>query len=80
MIIRVSPQWQLTIPKALRPPLGAVRQMEARIEQRALVLRPLMAESVEAAARQFAPHGITAEVLFEAFRVIEAKRLKAAAS
>jgi bifunctional DNA-binding transcriptional regulator/antitoxin component of YhaV-PrlF toxin-antitoxin module len=78
MIIRISPQWQLTIPSAFRPQLGLARRMEARVERGALVLRPVISDSVADVARHFAPEGITPEVLWEAMRVVEAKRRKAA--
>ncbi|MBV1800174.1 hypothetical protein [Siccirubricoccus sp. G192] len=45
MIIKVSPQGQVTIPRALRARLGDVRRMEARIEREALVLRPILADN-----------------------------------
>ncbi|MDB5374846.1 MAG: hypothetical protein JWP04_3488 [Belnapia sp.] len=74
MIIRISPQWQVTIPKAFRQRIGAARQMEARMEQAALVLRPVLAPSPDWVEQRFAAEGITREVLWEAMRVIEQRR------
>ena len=78
MIIRISPQWQLTIPTAFRLQLGLTRRMEARLEKGALVLRLVISDSVREVARHCAPEGITPEVLWEAMRVVEARRRKAA--
>ena len=74
MIIRISPQWQVTIPKAFRPPLGNAGQLEAQLEDGALVLRPVLAPSAGWVERHFAPEGITREVLWEAMRLIEDRR------
>lgn len=74
MVIRISPQWQVTIPKAFRPQLGSNGRLEARMEDGALVLRPVLAPSVDWAERHFAPEGITREVLWEAMRLIESRR------
>jgi hypothetical protein len=77
MLVRVSPQWQITIPTALRPAFGQARQAEARMEHGVLVVRPVIAPSPDWVENQFAPQGITKEVLWEAMRVIEARRRKA---
>ncbi len=77
MIIRISPQWQLSIPKAIRPHLGATKQLEARMEDNVLMLRPVLAASVEGLVEALAPEGMTREVLYEAMRLIEARRRKA---
>lgn len=80
MIIRVSPQWQVTIPKSLRARLGQPRQMEARLDRMSLVLTPILMPSVEAAERELRPEGITAEVLVVAMDLVAARRRKAAAA
>lgn len=74
MVIRISPQWQVTIPKAFRPQLGSGGRLEARMEDGALVLRPVLAPSADWAERHFAPEGITREVIWEAMRLIESRR------
>ena len=74
MVIRISPQWQVTIPKAFRPQLGSTGQLEAQLEEGALVLRPVLAPSAGWVERHFAPEGITREVLWEAMRLIESRR------
>lgn len=79
MIIKVSPQGQVTIPKALRAKLGEPRRMEARVEREALVLRPVLAESPEAGEQLWGKEGITAEVLWQAIRLLDARRLREAA-
>jgi hypothetical protein len=78
MIIRISPQWQLTIPKALREQFGPARLVEARMERMTLMLSPITAPSVPTAARAWAPEGITAEVLMEALALVARRRRKAA--
>ncbi|MFC7475618.1 hypothetical protein ACFQS7_14695 [Dankookia sp. GCM10030260] len=80
MIIRVSPQWQVTIPKSLRARLGKPRQMEARIDRASLVLTPILMDSVESAERSLRPEGITAEVLVLAMDLVAARRRKQAAA
>ena len=74
MVIRISSQWQVTIPKAFRPQLGSSGQLEAQFEQGALVLRPVLAPSADWAEQHFAPEGITREVIWEAMRLIESRR------
>lgn len=78
MIIRVSPQWQVTIPAEFRREFGAAKQVEAGMENQALILRPILADSVDAADRLYAPQGITREVLYEAVLLVEKRRQQAA--
>ena len=80
MIIRVSPQWQVTIPKSLRARLGAPKQMEARLDRMSLVLTPIIMDSPQAAEAALRPEGITAEVLLVAMDIVAARRRKAAAA
>ena len=80
MIIRVSPQWQVTIPKSLRTRLGSPKQMEARLDRMSLVLTPIVMDSVETAERALRPEGITAEVLVMAMDLVAARRRKQAAA
>ena len=80
MIIRVSPQWQVTIPKALRARLGAPRQMEARLDRLYLVLTPILMDSPQAAEQALRPDGVTAEVILVAMDIVAARRQKAAAA
>ena len=77
MLVRASPQWQLTIPKALRARFGPVQQAEINLEDGVLMVRPVVAPSPDWVERQYAPQGITKEVLWEAMRVIEGRRRKA---
>jgi hypothetical protein len=77
MLIRVSPQWQITIPSALRGEFGQVAQAEVRMERGVMMVRPVIAPSADWVESNFAPQGITKEVLWEAMRVIEGKRRKA---
>ena len=79
MLVRVSPQWQITIPTALRARFGQTRQAKVRLENGVLMVRPVIASSADWVESQFAPQGITKEVLWEAMRVIEARRRKAGA-
>lgn len=74
MIIRISPQWQVTIPAGFRREFGAARQLEARMENQALIPRTILADSVEAADRLYAPQGITRGVLYEAMLLVEKRR------
>jgi bifunctional DNA-binding transcriptional regulator/antitoxin component of YhaV-PrlF toxin-antitoxin module len=77
MLIRISPQWQITIPKALRQHFGPARQAEARIESMALVLRPVLATTIAEGEEIFAPQGITTEVLVAAMGLVERRRREA---
>lgn len=78
MLVRVSPQWQITIPKALRRRFGQVRQAELRMEDGVLMVRPVLAPSAEWVESSFAPQGITREVIWEAMGLIEARRRRKA--
>jgi hypothetical protein len=74
MLIRISPQWQITIPKAFRERFGPSRQAEARFERMALVLRPVLADGVLQGSAMFRPEGITTEVLVAALDLVERRR------
>jgi|GEM_PF-2538932 hypothetical protein len=74
MRIRVSPQWQVTIPTALRPKLGTARHMEARVERGRLLLIPVISDDPRAVAEVFRPEGVTSEVLLEAMDIIARRR------
>ena len=76
MIIKVSPQGQVTIPKALRAELGHPLRMEAVVERKALVLRPILADSPEEGGRRWGAEGITAEILWQAIRILDARRAR----
>ncbi len=78
MIIKVSPQGQITIPKSLRIRLRAPRRMEAVIEREALVLRPILADSPAEGERIWGKEGITAEILWQAIRILDARQRKVA--
>jgi bifunctional DNA-binding transcriptional regulator/antitoxin component of YhaV-PrlF toxin-antitoxin module len=78
MLIRVSPQWQITIPKSLRDQLGKPTQMEARIERSRLILTPVISESASQVAKEFRPEGVTTEVLMEAMELVGRRRQEAA--
>lgn len=78
MLIRISPQWQVTIPKALRPHFGPARMVEARMENMALTLRPVLASTARDGAALFAAEGITTEVLMAALALVEKRRRAAA--
>ncbi|MDO9711354.1 hypothetical protein [Paracraurococcus lichenis] len=78
MIIRVSPQWQVTIPKPFRRAFAHTRRVEARPEDGGLMLRPILADSVTTAAEMFGPEGVTQQVLVEALRIVERRRRRAA--
>ena len=77
MLIRISPQWQITIPRAFRERFGTSRQAEARMERMALMLRPVLADSAVAGAQMFRPEGITTEVLVAALDLVERRRREA---
>jgi bifunctional DNA-binding transcriptional regulator/antitoxin component of YhaV-PrlF toxin-antitoxin module len=77
MLIRVSPQWQITIPKSLRSQLGKPKHMEARIERGRLVLTPVISEDPASVAKAFKPEGVTTEVLMEAMELIARRRKSA---
>ena len=43
MLVRVSPQWQITIPAALRARFDQTKQAEVRMENGVLMVRPVIA-------------------------------------
>ena len=78
MLVRISPQWQITIPTALRVRFGQATQAEIHLEDGVLMVRPAVAPSADWVESQYAPQGITKEVLWEAMRVIEGRRRRKA--
>ncbi|MBK1661062.1 hypothetical protein [Paracraurococcus ruber] len=74
MIIRVSPQWQVTIPKAFRRDFGITREAEARMFRGALMLRPILFTSTGRLLERYGQEGITAEVLATALDIVGRRR------
>lgn len=77
-VLKASRQGQLTLTREVLAALGNPRFFEAEVQPgRTLLLRPALKMTLDEAAEAFAEHGITAEVLTEAFRVLK-RRKKAA--
>jgi hypothetical protein len=77
-VLKLSPQRQLTLNREIVRALGNPRFFEAELRpDGTLLLRPALKMTLDEAAEAFAEHGITAEVLTEAFRVLQ-RRKKAA--
>jgi hypothetical protein len=80
VLLKVSPQGQVTLRRAMRAALKHPRHFEARIENGALVLRPALAASPAEAEALFGTQAITREVLVEALRVVRDRRARKAES
>jgi hypothetical protein len=77
-VLKVSRQGQLTLTRPVLAALGNPRFFEAELRpDRTLLLRPALKMTLDEAAEAFGEHGITAEVLTEAFRILK-RRAKAA--
>ncbi|WP_114374400.1 hypothetical protein [Elioraea thermophila] len=74
-VLKLSPQRQLTLSKALVETLGRPRffEVELRAEARELVLRPADKLTLEEAEVAYGRHGITRAVLIEALRIVRSR-------
>jgi hypothetical protein len=77
-VLKVSRQGQLTLTRPVLQALGNPRFFEAEVRpDRTLLLRPALKMTLEEAEAAFAEHGITKEVLAEAFRILARRRAAA---
>lgn len=70
VLLKVSPQNQITLRKDLRSVLGSCSHVEVEAVKDHLILRPAVAMSVERAQEIYGRHGFTAEVLKEALAIV----------
>ena len=77
VVLKLSSQRQLTLPKALVEQMGSPSYFEAELvkdgDKRELVLRPGVKMTLAEAELAYGKHGLTREVLTEALRIV-AKR------
>lgn len=78
VILKISSQRQVTLPKSLVEAMRQPSYFEARLVNGELVLRPGMKATLAEAEAAFGKHGITQEVLREALRIV-AEREKGSA-
>ncbi|WP_439579477.1 hypothetical protein [Elioraea sp.] len=77
-VLKVSRQGQLTLTRPVLQALGNPRFFQAEIQpDRTLLLRPALKMTLDEAAAAFAEHGITSEVLTEAFRILKRRKMAA---
>jgi hypothetical protein len=73
VVLKLSPNRQLTLTKAIVEAMGSPSYFEAELVKRELILRPGLKLTLDEADLRFGKHGITREVLTEALRIV-AKR------
>jgi hypothetical protein len=69
-LLKVSPQGQVTLTRAIWEAMGEPSHVLAEFVNPNLLLKPARAMTLEEAERRYARHGITAEVLAEALRIV----------
>jgi len=70
VLLKVSPQGQVTLRRGVRDALGNPRHLECWMEQGVLMLRPALSATLEEAEAMFGKQGITRDVLAEALRIV----------
>ncbi len=80
VILKVSPQGQVTLRQDVLAALGRPRHMEAWIEAGTLMLRPAVSATLAEAEEMFAKQGITRDVLVEALRIVRKRQGQATPS
>jgi hypothetical protein len=73
VLLKVSPQRQITVPDRLYALMGRPSHVVARIVKKDLILQPALGLTLVEAERQMRKHGITSEVLEEALRIVDRK-------
>jgi hypothetical protein len=73
IVLKLSSQGQLTLPKALVAMMGSSSYFEAELVKDELVLRPGLKMTLAEAEEAFRAHGITRAVLREALRIVAAR-------
>ena len=74
MVLKLSSQRQLTLPKTVVEEMGSPSYFEAVFVNRELVLRPGLKMTLAEAEEAFRKHGITREVLKEALRIVDGRK------
>ena len=74
VLLKVSPQGQVTLRRATREALKHPRHLEAWIENGTLMLRPAVSATLAEAEAMFGKQGITRDVLVEALRIVKRRR------
>jgi hypothetical protein len=70
LVLKLSSQGQLTLPKAVVEAIGQPSYFEAVLVNKELVLRPAHRMTLEEAEARYGQHGITRDVLAEALRIV----------
>lgn len=76
VILKVSPQGQVTLRREVMVALNRPRHLEAWMEQGTLMLRPAVAATLAEAEGMFAQQGITRDVLIEALRIVKKRQAR----
>jgi hypothetical protein len=74
VILKVSPQGQVTLRRDVLEALNRPRHLEAWIEKGTLMLRPAVSATLAEAEEMFAEQGITRDVLVEALRIVKKRQ------
>jgi len=73
VVLKLSPNRQLTLTKGIVEAMGSPSYFEAELVKRELILRPGVKLTLDEAELRFGKHGITQEVLTEALRIVARK-------
>jgi hypothetical protein len=73
VVLKISSQRQLTLTRAIVEAMGTPSHVEATLVNGDLVLRPAAKLTLAQAERAYRTHGITADVLAEALRIVAAR-------
>ncbi|WP_203070124.1 hypothetical protein [Falsiroseomonas ponticola] len=71
VLLKLSPQNQITLRKDLRAALGPCSHVEVEPVKGGLMLRPAIGLTMEEARAAYGKHGFTEEVLAEALRIVQ---------
>jgi hypothetical protein len=74
VILKVSPQGQVTLRREVLEALKRPRHLEAWIENGTLMLRPAVSVTLAEAEVMFGKQGITRDVLVEALRIVQRRQ------
>lgn len=74
VILKVSPQGQVTLRRDVMAALKQPRHLEAWVENGTLMLRPAASATLAEAEAMFAKQGITRDVLVEALRIVKRRQ------
>ncbi|UFN49329.1 hypothetical protein LPC08_01395 [Roseomonas sp. OT10] len=70
VLLKLSPQGQVTLRRGVREALGNPRHLECWLENGTLMLRPAVSATLAEAEALYGKHGITRDVLAEALRIV----------